>query len=190
VGQATGANSYSIANPIYSDLWRGYSSVSLRSVRSFHRRLSLASCLISNLPINTVLPRIAGHPPPRDLSRMIGRVSLTTTFPLQTHGPGRSPPRSPCNLRRETRTETCRYCPAPFGMKGCCIATYRSHRAPQNCRPSAPQGFVKDDWQGLMGQDAVHLEVLATSGEKRERRHAGIVLRLLARWTASWPMSL
>ena len=32
-----------------------------------------------------------------------------------------------------------------------------------------------------MGQDAVHLEVLATSGEKRERRHAGIVLRLLAR---------
>jgi metal transporter CNNM len=32
-----------------------------------------------------------------------------------------------------------------------------------------------------MGQDAVHLRVVATSGEGRERRNAGAVLRLLER---------
>ena len=30
-----------------------------------------------------------------------------------------------------------------------------------------------------MGQDVVHLQVIATSGEGNERRHAGVVLRLL-----------
>lgn len=32
------------------------------------------------LPIKTVLPRTAGHPPPRDLSSIMGRVSLTMTL--------------------------------------------------------------------------------------------------------------
>lgn len=32
-----------------------------------------------------------------------------------------------------------------------------------------------------MGQDAVYLQVLASSGEKREKKHAETVLRLLAR---------